>query len=144
LNDNEIQSRIDWLLDEIAPLTQNCNLGVYPHAYDPEVDTLYLDVTPRIQSKWFETAYQFAKHENMKYDRSYKIYGIDGQPRVSYSGLVWVRYLSPFEDGSNVGLNIWSQQPSHVDVEAQLGLYYSLWKERHDMEPIDVLQKFIG
>ncbi|UCG04922.1 MAG: hypothetical protein JSV83_13430, partial [Desulfobacterales bacterium] len=120
MKENEIQSRIDWLLDEIAPLTYQSDFDVAPHAYLPDSDTLYLDVRPRSASRWAQVAHDFGHHEYMKFDRSYKIYGIDGQPRVSYSGLVWVRYIAPFEDNCRVGLNIWSLHPSHEQAEAQL------------------------
>jgi hypothetical protein len=98
---------------------------------------------PRSPPKWAETAYKFGKEDKVSYDRSYKIYGIDGQPRVSYSGLVWVRYIAPFEDNSRVGFNIWSLHPSHEQAEAQLGSYYGLWKFRDGLDPFEVMTKFL-
>ena len=143
MKDNEIQSRIDWLLDEISPLTYHSDILIAPHAYLPDSDTLHLDVMPRSPPKWAETAYKFGKDEKVSYDRSYKIYGIDGQPRVSCSGLVWVRYIAPFEDNCRVGLNIWSLHPSHEQAEAQLGSYYGLWKFRDGLDPFEVMAKFL-
>jgi hypothetical protein len=98
---------------------------------------------PRSPSKWAETAYKFGKDEKVSYDHSYKIYGIDGQPRVSYSCLVWVRYIAPFEDNSRVGLNIWSLHPSHEQAEAQLQSYYGLWQVRERLDPFEVMTKFL-
>ena len=130
------------LMEEIYPLTQHNDLGILPVAYRPGEDTLYLEVMPRSGPKWAETAYGFAKQENMKYDRDYEVYGIDGQPRVSYSGLVYVRLKAPFLDGSKVVLNIWSQQPSHEEAEAQLSRLYALLHERDGLEPLEVFRKF--
>jgi hypothetical protein len=79
--------RANRLLDELASLAQHPDLSIFPRTYDPEGDTIYLDVMPRSGPKWAETAYQFSKN-GMKYDRDTSGYGIDGQPRVSYSGLV--------------------------------------------------------
>jgi hypothetical protein len=138
-----VQQRILWLMDEIYPITQHSDLGVLPLGYDAEGDILYMDVMPRSGPKWAETAYQFAKQGGMKYDRDSGVYGIDGQPRVSYSGQVWARYVGNFLDGSRVAFNVWSQQPSHREAEEQLGRLYGLFKSNDGLEPIDVLRKFL-
>ncbi len=85
---------------------------------------------PRVGPHWARVAYQFAGHEGSKYDRASHIYGIDGQPRVSYDGLVFVRYIGDFLDGSKVAFHIWNQQPSHEDAEEQLGNLYALFLEK--------------
>ncbi|MFX0117717.1 MAG: hypothetical protein ACFFB3_24445 [Candidatus Hodarchaeota archaeon] len=139
----KIDSRIYWLLDELLPLSYHSDLTVAPHAYDPRSDTLYVNANPKIAAKWAETAYQFGKDAGVKYDRYHSVYGIDGQPRVSGSGLVWVRFVSPFEDDSSIGLHVWSRQPSHCQAEEQLGKYYAMFLERDGLEPMQVFQKFL-
>ena len=79
----------------------------------------------------------------MKYDRSWEPYGIDGQPRVSYSGNVWARYIGDFMDGSRVALHIWAQQPSHREAEEQLERLYGLFLARDALEPWQVFRKFL-
>ena len=144
MNKQEIQARINWLLDELAPLSYHSDILISPHAYIPESDTIYLNVVPKSPAKWAETAYSFCQDNDFKYDRSHRLYGIDGQPRVSSDGFVWVRYIWDFLDGSKVGMNIWSQQPSHSAAECELGNYYRLWQCEHGMEPVDVLRKFLA
>jgi hypothetical protein len=128
-------------MKEIIPLTFHSDLYIVPHAYVPDSDTLHIDVMPRSPAKWAETAYRFGS-QNTKYDRSFRLFGIDGQPRVNFSGLVWVRYLSDFLDDSKVGMNIWSQQPSHYKAEEQLMKLYGLFQERDGLEPIEVFRKY--
>ena len=78
----------------------------------------------------------------MKYDRDTSIYRIDGQPRVSYSGQVWVRFIGGFIEGSRVALNITAYLPSHEDAEEQLGRLYGMWQERDGLEPMEAFRKF--
>jgi hypothetical protein len=130
------------LMKEVYPITQHNDIGVLPVGYSPEEDTLYLEVMPRSAPRWAETAYQFAKQEGMKYDRERSGYGIDGQPRVSYCGKAWVRFLTDFVGGSRVALHIWSQHPSHEEAEEQLVELYRLFKERDGLEPVEVFRKY--
>jgi hypothetical protein len=116
---------------------------VYPRFYKNSTDTLYMEIYPLLTPRWAETCYQFAKQEGMKYDRDSRIYGIDGQPRVSYDGNVWARFLTDFEDSSKVALHIWSEQPSHREAEEQLGRLYGMFLERDNLEPIEVFRKFL-
>lgn len=141
MKENEIDKRVNWLLDEISPLTYHSDFDVAPHAYLPDSDTLHINVIPKSPSRWAYIAHEFGCHD-VKYDRSHRVFNVDGQPRVDYSGMVWVRYVGDFLDGSNVAMNIWSRQPSHYMAERELAKYYGIWKERHDMEPIDVFRKF--
>ena len=139
---NEINERVEWLFDEVSPLAYHSDLIIEPHAYLPDIDTLHIDVIPRSPAKWAKTAYEFGS-QGMKYDRSFRIFGIDGQPRVDFSGMVWVRYVSDFLDGSKVAMNIWSEQPSHNYAERELMKYYGLWKARDGLEPMDVFRRFL-
>jgi hypothetical protein len=116
---------------------------VYPRFYHHSTDTLYLEIYPLSTPRWAETCYQFSKHPNMQYDRDSQVYGIDGQPRVSYSGNVWARFLSDFEDGSRVALHIWAQQPSHREAEEQLERLYGLFFLHDNLEPWEVFRKFL-
>ncbi len=143
MDGERVQQRILWLMDEIRPITQHNDLDILPLGYSKDEDILYMDVIPRSDPKWAETAYRFAKQDGMKYDRDSGIYGIDGQPRVSYSGQVWARYIGQFLDGSRVAFHVWSQQPSHEDAEDQLGRFYGMFRERDGLEPIDVFRKFL-
>lgn len=143
MEEEKVRERIDWLMEEIAPVMQHADIDVIPRCYNIDLDTLYLDVSPGSGPEWASTAYEFAKHEGMKYDREPGDYGIDGQPRVSYSGLVYARYVGPFLDGSRVGFNIWSQQPSHRDAEEQLMRFYGLFRERDGLEPLEVFRKYL-
>lgn len=143
MNREETQARIDWLLDELAPLSYHSDINVGPHAYDPKTDTIYMNANVRLPGKWAKIAYEFGNHDGMKYDRGFRFYGIDGQPRVSSDGLVWVRYVGDFLDGSKVGMNVWSQQPSHFDAEVQLGKFYGLFSERNGLEPFEVFKKYL-
>ncbi|MBI4775962.1 MAG: hypothetical protein HY788_17615 [Deltaproteobacteria bacterium] len=134
------EEKLSGLLRDLYPLTQHSELYVYPAVYVPENDTLYVEVTPRSTINWARVAYQYAKEEEMLYDRDRGPYGIDGQPRVSYGGLVWVRYITDFE-GSKVALQIWAQQPSHRQAEEQLADFYRLFREHEGIEPIRVFQR---
>jgi hypothetical protein len=109
--------------------------------YDKGRDSFHLSVRPKSAPMWAETAYKFS--EEAKYDRSFNVHGIDGQPRVSYSGLVWARYISDFMDGSKVVLNVESQQPSHSKAEEQLMRLYGKFQERDGLEPMEVFRKFM-
>lgn len=62
----------------------------------------------------------------MKYDLGTSIYGIDGQPRVSGSGGVWVRFIGDFIDGSKIIMNIKTQHSSYPDADEQLGSLYKM------------------
>jgi hypothetical protein len=75
-------------------------------------------------------------------DRDAGLYGINGQPRGSYSGLAWTRYITPFLDGSKTGTNVWSQQPSHSDAEYQLGKFYGMLEYVDGLEPLEVFRKY--
>ncbi|MEW6664148.1 MAG: hypothetical protein AB1512_02860 [Thermodesulfobacteriota bacterium] len=130
------------LLDEAYPLTQHNDIWVIPAGYSPEEDMLYLEVMPRSGTGWAESAYQFGRHEGMKYDPFMSGYGVDGQPRVSLCGQVWVRFVNRFLRNSRVSLHIWSQQPSHEDAEEQLARFYGLFREREGLEPIEVFRKY--
>ena len=141
MDQEEIHSRINWLIGEIFPLTMHDDLVVSPQAYDKGTDTFHLDVMPQSAPLWADTAYHFAK--GAKYDNDYNVHGIDGQPRVSYSGLVWVRYISDFLDGSRVAFHVWSKQPSHKHAEQQLSNLYGLFQGLDDLEPIEVFRKFM-
>jgi hypothetical protein len=121
--DAEIQERISWLLEELRPMADSEDYMAYPHSYKPENDTLYLEIMPYAPSEWADIAYDFANKDGIKYDREYSICGIDGQPRVSYSGLVWVRFVSPFKDGATLGQNIWADLWTHDQAEDQLTRY---------------------
>lgn len=111
-----------------------------PAGYDPEIETIYIEVIPRCPVNWARTAHHYAKHDGMVYDRDWGPYGIDGQPRVSSGGLVWVRYRSDF-GGWNATLHIWAQQPSHREAEEQLGRFYGMFEERDGIDPIDVFRR---
>ena len=139
----DARKRLDRLLSSLYPMAMHNDLEIYPRGYDVEADVLYLDVMAASFPMWADVAYEFANHEGMKYDRNYDVYGIDGQPRVSYSGLVWVRFLGDFEDESRVGMHIWSQQPSHIQAEEQLARYYSHFLERDGLEPMEVLMLYL-
>jgi hypothetical protein len=142
LDKEKIDQRIDWLLRELRPLQQHPDIFIYPNSYDADRDTMYFEVQPRTGTNWSETAYRFAQ-DCMKYDRGSHIFGIDGQPRVSYSGFVWARYIGDYEDGSKVAFHIFSEQPSHREAEEQLGRLYSLFMERNGLEPMDVFGRYI-
>lgn len=131
------------LMKDVYPLSQHNDFFVYPLGYNSEIDALYLEVEPRQPSQWADVAYKFSQQEGMKYDRDTAVYHIDGQPRVSYSGTVWVRYVGDFEDGSRVALCIRSCQPSHSEAEEQLGRFYGIFKEKEALEPIDVFRKYL-
>ena len=105
---------------EIVPLSYHNDLYVMPHSYDYINDILNVDVMPFSAPKWSEIAYQFANHDNIKFDKRYQPYRVDGQPRVATNGVVWVRFITPFIDRSRVALNIWSKQPNHATAEIQL------------------------
>ena len=92
---------------------------------------------------WARTAYKFSKMGNMKYGRAEGPYPIDGQPRVSYSGLVWARYVGDFVDGSKVSFNVLSEQPSHEDAEEQLTELYGRFLELDGLQPAEVFRKFL-
>jgi hypothetical protein len=131
---------------DLAPLFQHPDLYVYfSHMgfYDPDSDIAYVNVYPRCPVNWASTAYRFAKQPGMKYDRRMMPYGVDGQPRVSSDGRVWVRYMGDFEDGSRVGLHIWSWQSSHQEAEEQLARLYGLFMERDGLEPVEVFRKYM-
>jgi hypothetical protein len=81
-------------------LAQHPDLSVAPHVYELEEDTLHVEIHPKSAPSWAETAYEFGEHPNMRYDKNSGIYGTDGQPRVSFSGLTWVRYITDFVDGA--------------------------------------------
>jgi len=142
-NTQPIEEKVIGLLDELIPLTQHSDLTLYHYGYSPSRSTLYLEILPRSSSNWASTAYRFANQPNMKYDRDASVYGIDGQPRVSSDGNVWVRFKQPFLENSNVALQISSNQPSHHDAEMQLMKYYGLFQERQGLEPAEVFQKFL-
>jgi hypothetical protein len=78
----------------------------------------------------------------MRYDKNSGIYGTDGQPRVSFSGLTWVRYITDFVDGSKVTLHIWSDQKTHEAAEAQLSRFYGLFQEKDGLGPLEVFRKY--
>ena len=137
----DTRERITHLFNEIYPITQHNDFEILPTAYDAESDIFYIQVIPISAPEWARVAYEFSKG-GMKYDRESNVFGIDGQPRVSYSGRVWVRYIGDFEDGSRMAFHIWSQQPSHSDAEEQLSRFYGLWQERDGLEPIEVFRKF--
>lgn len=136
------ESRICWLLKELSPLTQHSGLYISPHTYESRDDILHLEISPRSSQEWARTAYRFAKHDGMTYDRDSTVYGIDGQPRVSLSGLVWARYIGHFEDGSRVAFHISSLQPSHREAEEQLSELYGLFRERDGLEPVEVFERY--
>jgi len=140
--DKEKAYRVGCLLDDLRPLEQHPDIDIYFNAYCIDEDTIYLDVIPRSESRWAETAYRFGKQEGMQYDRSPGIYGVDGQPRVSYDGLVWARYIGDFLDGSKVAFHVYSEQPSHRDAEEQLTELYRLFSERDGLEPIEVFKRY--
>jgi hypothetical protein len=136
------RKRAQYLMHELEPLTQHPDLWFYPYAYNPIIDSLSIEVMPQVRVNWAETAYRFSKMGNMKYDQPSNAYRIDGQPRVSYSGLVWVRYICDFVDNSKLVFHILSEQPSHEEAEEQLGRFYGLFRERDGLEPIEVFKKF--
>ena len=138
----DVGQRVLLLVNAAYPLSQHNDFHASPFSYDPQDDVLYLDIIPRPRSRWADVAYGFSQHEGMKYDRDTSIYGIDGQPRVSYSGLVWVRFIGDFIYGSRVALNIVAPQPSHSDAEEQLGRLYGIWQERDGLEPMEAFRKF--
>ena len=137
----DIRERITYLFNEIYPITQHNDFEILPTAYDAVRDIFYIEVMPVSAPEWARVAYEFSRG-GIKYDRGSDVFGIDGQPRVSYSGQVWVRYIGDFEDGSRVAFHICSQQPSHSDAEEQLSRLYGLWQERDGLEPIEVFRKF--
>lgn len=128
------------LLKSLYPLTQHSDLYVYPAGYDPESETIYIELIPRVPVHWSKVAYQYGRDKSMTYDREWEPYGIDGQPRVSSDGLVWVRYVTDFE-GSRAKVHIWAQQPSHGEAEEQLVEFYRLFREHEGIEPIQVFQR---
>lgn len=135
-------ARYNWLIEELGPLKQHPDIEIYEPFYSYDRDILYVDVAPRSPPKWAKTAYKFASHEGMKYDRDSSVYGIDGQPRVSYSGLVWARCIEDFLDGSKVAFHIFSEQPLHREAEEQLAKLYSIFRERDNLEPMEVFRRY--
>jgi hypothetical protein len=130
---------------ELSPFGQHGDVIITPdwrNIYNPKTDTFRMIVIPRCAVNWAETAYKFAKQPGMKYDREREPYGIDGQPRVSSSGGLWVRYIGNFEDGSRVTFHIWSRQPSHGEAEEQLSRLYAFFKERDGLEPMHVFKAY--
>ena len=142
MNHEEAQARINWLMDELAPISGHSDIYVSPHAYDPKSDTVYLNAAVRPPVKWADAAYKISKDNDFKYDRDFKVYGLDGQPRVSSDGLVWVRYVGDFLDGSTVGMNVWTRETSHHNAEVQLLRLYKLFRENDGLETMDVVRKF--
>ena len=140
--DADIQGRINQMLEELGPLADSEDYITYPHSYRPESDTLYLEVMPYAPSEWADIAYDFSERQGMKYDRDCSIFGIDGQPRVSYSGLVWVRFVSPLKNGATLGQHIWANLWTHDQAEDQLCKYYGKFK-KDGLEPMDVFKKFL-
>jgi hypothetical protein len=140
---DEFSLRAREILNELVPLSYHSDIFVYPRYFDHETDTLYMEILPCSGPRWAQTCYQFATQEGMKYDRSGAVYGIDGQPRVSYDGLVWVRYIGDYEDGSKVAFHIWSQQPSHRAAEKQLEHLYALFLELDGLKPLEVFRRFL-
>ena len=136
------RQRITTLFNEISPITQHNDFEILPTAYDAERDIFYIEVMPVSAPEWARVVYEFSKN-GMKYDRRSDFFGIDGQPRVSYSGQVWARYIGQFLDGSRVAFHVWSQQPTHEEAEEQLVRLYGLFKEREGLEPIDVFKKYL-
>lgn len=132
--------KLGW---QVVPLSYHDDLYVIPHSYDYINDILNIDVMPKSAPKWAETAYQFAKHGNMKFDKRYQPYGVDGQPRVATNGVVWVRFITPFVERSQAALHIWSRQPNHAAAEIQLMKFYRLFQKRDGLEPIDVFRKYL-
>jgi hypothetical protein len=142
MDQQKIKKRIDRLLEDLRPLAQHNDISVYPTTYDIKNDAIHLEVIPKSSLEWAKTVYKFTIQPNLKYDRGSHIYGIDGQPRCSYSGMTFVRFISPFLDGSKVGLHIWSQQPSHEDAEDQLSELYRRFLSDDSLEPIEVFKKY--
>ena len=142
--EEKTKQRISKLLKYLDPLFQHSNIFITPTVYIPKTNTLHLDITPRSSPEWAKIAYQFAHHDGMRYDKGTDVHGIDGQPRVSYSGCAWVRFINDFEDGSKVVLNIWSQQPSHRDAENQLKEYYGRFLVHDNLEPMEVFRKYFS
>jgi hypothetical protein len=136
--------KISKLLKYLDPLFQHSNIFIEPTAYNLRTNTLHLDINPRSSPEWAKIAYQFAHHEGMRYDKETEVYRIDGQPRVSYSGFAWVRFINDFEEGSKVVLNIWSQQPSHMDAENQLKEYYGRFLVHDNLNPVGVFKKYFS
>jgi len=69
-------------------------------------------------------------------------FGIDGQPRVSYTGNVWLT-MAGFVDGVEVILHVITDLGSHALAEYELLRFYSLVKERLCLEPLDLFRKMI-
>lgn len=143
MGQEETLERIEWLMDEIRPLTQHNDFRVYPFAYKEKNDTLFLDVVPVSGPEWAKVAHRIARQGGMRYNRDTSVYHIDGQPRCSYGGQVWAGYVGDFLDGSRVALRVWSQQPSHRDAEDQLSSLYARFVELDGLEPIEVFQKYL-
>jgi hypothetical protein len=137
-----MKQRIADLARIAVPLAENEDYLVTLNSYIPDSDTLYIDVMPYAPSEWADIAYDFSKKPGMKYDRSHESFGMDGQPRVSYSGIVWVRFVSPFEDGTTLGQNIWADMWTHAQAEDQLSRYYGKFME-DGLEPMEVFKKFL-
>lgn len=55
-------------MDEVAPLNQHNGFRVYPFAYSPKNDTLFLDIVPASDPVWAKVAYGIAQQDVMKYD----------------------------------------------------------------------------
>ena len=134
--------RLKYLLVDLIPLSHHNDFKIAPDVYDEETDTIHFEVRPRSSPEWAKMAYKFAKQEGMKYDRNTRVYDIDGQPRVTFSGDVWVRYVGDFLDGSKVAFHIWSQQPSHRDAEEQLLELYGRFMEFDGLSPPEVFKKY--
>ena len=143
MNQEKTQARISWLLDELKPVSEHEDYGASPSIYTPDTDIIYLDIMPYAPSEWADIAFEFAHKDGMKYDRDSSAYGIDGQPRVSFSGLVWVRFLGDFKDGANVGYNIWSDLWTPEQAENQLARYYRLFQERDGLNPVEVFREYL-
>jgi len=71
-----------------------------------------------------------------------RFFEIDGQPRVSYTGNVWLTVGGIIND-LEVILHIISDLGSHALAENELLRFYSLIKERLGMEPIDLFRKML-
>lgn len=70
MDKEETHKRILWLMDEIRPLTQHNDIGVYPLAYSPKEDALCLDIVPRSSPEWAKIAYKFAHHPGVNTTRT--------------------------------------------------------------------------
>lgn len=139
-----IENKYHTIMGDISMLTLHSDLRIPPPKFRD--DLFHVRVFPSQECNWYQTAYKFGHHPNIKYHKMESVYPIDGQPRVfrNENGIFdYIRFVAGYDKWDNIAFEIVARQPSTDMAERQLLKYYSLWKERHDMEPMDVFRKFL-